>query len=212
MKRTILGLVAWILLATVPASSSLADSQAVRATGKYVMGDHDSKADARKMALDDVKGAIQTLRGGDPSAAKEKLDAILARDPDNLHAILIRARALGDLGKYAEALADLDRALALEPNQARAHMGRGQLLIKTGDTEGALKSFTEALSLDPKNARGYYFTGMAQMKLKRPRIAFRYLDRACRMGDDKACEKTEEMAKRSKAMQMRPRKITMPAK
>jgi len=60
-----------------------------------------------------------------------------------------RGRALGNLGRYAEALAAFDKALSLDPNLAFAWNGKGASLANLQRFTEALEAYAKAIELDP---------------------------------------------------------------
>lgn len=72
---------------------------------------------------------------GDPEKAKDYLDKVLKRDPDNPEALGARASANFRLGNNAAACADAEAALAGNPNHQEA-FGVGQLACAGGKVSG----------------------------------------------------------------------------
>src|SRR5262249_2378545 len=63
----------------------------------------------------------------------------------------LRAMALNQLGRGAEAGRALHDALAQDPENAVTHANQGWTALQTGDAKKALEHFREALRLDPTN-------------------------------------------------------------
>ncbi|MGH9815012.1 MAG: tetratricopeptide repeat protein [Candidatus Acidiferrales bacterium] len=108
--------------------------------------------------------ATHAERFADPHARAEQADreatATLARVPDNVDALVARARARLQLGKQQESLADFERAAALDPARvdvraqlALAHAGAGRF------AEVKVAADT-ALALDPQNPAAHYALGL----------------------------------------------------
>lgn len=74
---------------------------------------------------------------------------------DPVDARLCRARALGDLGRNAEALEALDTLIAEEPGCGPAYAARGAIHQIEGDFDAARADFRHALEIMPRNAETY---------------------------------------------------------
>jgi tetratricopeptide (TPR) repeat protein len=84
--------------------------------------------------------ALIALRGGDPEAALEHLDALPSGDGDGAR-LRNRAVALEQLGRYGEALESLELALSARPDDPRLALARGIVRFKDRRPERALESF-----------------------------------------------------------------------
>jgi tetratricopeptide (TPR) repeat protein len=73
----------------------------------------------------------------------------LAIDPEHVGAINVRARALVQLGRDADADATLAQALRHDPENATTHANLGWALLQRGEVERAQAGFLEALRLAP---------------------------------------------------------------
>jgi tetratricopeptide (TPR) repeat protein len=75
----------------------------------------------------------------------------LAFDPQHAGCTNLRAMALVQLGRRAEAAQALGSALAENPEDAFTHANQGWAYLHQGDQEKALEHFREALRLDAEN-------------------------------------------------------------
>jgi tetratricopeptide (TPR) repeat protein len=75
----------------------------------------------------------------------------LARNPNHVLALNLRAESHWYGGSLREAVADYTRSLELKPNDLSALMGRGQVLMELGDFEEALQNLNSALSFVDEN-------------------------------------------------------------
>ena len=73
----------------------------------------------------------------------------LAFDPEHVQANNVRAMALVNLGRRAEAGATIGRALARDPEDAFTHANQGWALLHDRKPKEAMEHFREALRLDP---------------------------------------------------------------
>ncbi len=113
-----------------------------------------------KLAIDDVEKASLYLRedvradllgglalGGMERwpAALNAMNLVLIIEPDNGLALMVRAKALYDLGRYSHAVVDLNRVIEQEPNRADAFELRGDCYEKLGEYELAQIDFGSAI-------------------------------------------------------------------
>ena len=107
-------------------------------------------------------------------------------DPAHAYAHLNRGIALGELGRYEEALTAFDRATQLLPDEAWTHYNRGWTLAALGRHEDALAAFDRAVQLLPEEARAHYNRGWALGKLGRHEEALAAYDQAIQLDPDNA--------------------------
>jgi tetratricopeptide (TPR) repeat protein len=93
-------------------------------------------------------GHVAMARSNWPEAL-DAADQSLALDAQHLGARNLRAMALTQLGRKAEAEATLGEALAEDPEDAVAHANQGWVSLHKSDPDKALEHFREALRLDP---------------------------------------------------------------
>jgi tetratricopeptide (TPR) repeat protein len=90
--------------------------------------------------------ASAALAGGSPDIALNVTNGILAKEPDNVPALLSQADAFNALNRSTEAKSSYARALVAEPGSVAAQIGLARL----------------ALSSDPEQAQGLFLTALAQ--------------------------------------------------
>lgn len=108
----------------------------------------------------DYKGAIALL------------DRLLAADPKNAKALVLRGDAKDDLGDPASALADYNAALVINPDYAYAYATRCDTQNELDHYDDAVNDCTRALSLDSSDelalrarSLAYYFRGDYELAL-----------------------------------------------
>ncbi|MDA8051444.1 MAG: tetratricopeptide repeat protein [Rhodospirillales bacterium] len=94
--------------------------------------------------------ADAALRGGDPSLALHVADAVLARQPTNVEALLREGDALAALGRTDEAALSYQHVLALEPGSRAARIGLGRIRLKS-DPAQAERLFAEVVRAHPND-------------------------------------------------------------
>jgi Flp pilus assembly protein TadD len=90
----------------------------------------------------------------------------LAREPDDVSFLLVRADALAALGRANDADAAYRRVLAADGDSVEARMGLGRLALTTNPT-AAETLFLEVLAKEPRNAKALSNLGIARDLLGR---------------------------------------------
>jgi tetratricopeptide (TPR) repeat protein len=93
--------------------------------------------------------AALDFQSGDRQRAYALVDEVLAKQPQNTDALLLKAQLLVRDGKLDEALATVRQAIANDPRSAQAQYALGRLLVAQRDSQGAMSAFSEALKLNP---------------------------------------------------------------
>lgn len=101
------------------------------------------------------------LANGQALAAVEKLEAHLARNPDDAAALGRLGEAYANLARWRRARDACERAIERDPLQLGAHFVLGMVLEHSGDEAGALRSFKRVVYLD----RGHVLAHMALASL-----------------------------------------------
>lgn len=94
--------------------------------------------------------AVEALRRGDPRAAREAFEKVVAAgkaDPSTFVGIAFACRAQGDA---AAAMQALDRALALEPRNIQALIVKADFLAAAGDVRSATAFYRAAVQAAPR--------------------------------------------------------------
>jgi len=113
-----------------------------------------------------VDAATAALRDGSPQAALRIDDAILAKDPRNVAALLNRGDAQAALQRSGPAAESYTDALRADPGSVVARIGLGRLRLAA--SPGAAESlFLEASQRDPRNAVAWNDLGIARDLLGR---------------------------------------------
>ena len=92
------------------------------------------------------------LQSGDRQHAYALVDEVLAKEPQNTDALLLKAQLLVSDGKVDEALTVVRQAVQNDPRSAQAQYALGRLLVRQRDSQDAMNAFNEALKLNPNLA------------------------------------------------------------
>jgi Flp pilus assembly protein TadD len=106
--------------------------------------------------------ADELLASGDASASLVLIDRVLEEDPDSQSAREIRARALFDAGRYAEAAEAFAACLEAAPADDYAHYGAGLSLWRLQEFPQARDHLAMAAVMRPD--RSEYAQALGQVK------------------------------------------------
>jgi tetratricopeptide (TPR) repeat protein len=109
-----------------------------------------NQSDAAASA-DTRRAAIQYARAGREDGHK-LVDAVLARDPKNVQALLVKTRFLMSEGKFDQALTTAQSAAAADPRSIQAHYLMGTVFRAKRRTPEAIGAFEEVLKINPRAA------------------------------------------------------------
>jgi Flp pilus assembly protein TadD len=104
--------------------------------------------------------ASAALAGGSPNIALNVTNDILAKEPNNVPALLSQGDAFSALGRLQEAKASYARALAADPESSMAQIELGRLALSS-DPAQAQVLFLHALRHDPSNKTALNDLGIA---------------------------------------------------
>lgn len=94
--------------------------------------------------------ADAAMSGGSPDLALNVSNAMLAKDPGNVPALLSQGNALSALGRMPEAEASYGKVLAIAPGSVSAQIGLGRLRLRS-DPAQAVSLFSGVLQREPRN-------------------------------------------------------------
>src|SRR5687767_2396386 len=83
--------------------------------------------------------------------AQDTAKEVLAKEPQNVNALILSANSLAGLQNFAAAIEQLEKAVRIEPNNLTAHINLGNLLIKQNRMADAEKILLQAKALDPRH-------------------------------------------------------------
>lgn len=86
-------------------------------------------------------------------------------DPANVTALMEKVNALGNLGKYEEAITYADKVLVMDQNHTGALNAKGYALGNLGKGEEAITYFDKVLAIYPNDTNAFSQKRMAQDEL-----------------------------------------------
>lgn len=95
-----------------------------------------------------LKAGQMLLLGRRFEDAKARADRILANDPKNVQAQILRGSALAGLKDLVSAIAQIEEAIHLDPERSSTYDSLGALQLANGNREGAEEAFTKAVQID----------------------------------------------------------------
>ena len=116
--------------------------------------------------------------------ARSSYDKALEIKPDSYGAWNNRGNALGNLGRWEEAIASYNKALEIKPEDDEAWYYRGYALGNLGRWEDAIASFDKALEIKPDYHEAWYIRGVALVNLGRIEDAIASFDKALKFKPD----------------------------
>lgn len=96
-----------------------------------------------------IAQAMNDQTHGDHEAALAKVQAVIARQPRQVKALLLAGQSELMLERYADCVKTLSSLLSIEPGHAMALSNRGVAHESLGDLAAALKDYNAAVRLEP---------------------------------------------------------------
>lgn len=123
------------------------------------------EVDKAQAAAPDFDGTILAVSqmqqiDGKAAEAEATVDALLARDPANLEALLQKGELRGAAGDPAAALALFERVLSERENDTRARLGKVASLITLGRAAEAEPEIDAVIAVRPNNPLAAYFKAL----------------------------------------------------
>jgi len=98
-----------------------------------------------------LKAAQMLLLARQFQDAKTRADGILANDPRNVQALIVRGNALAGLNDLDGAIGQLEDAVTIDPDRTGVYGSLGVLQLAKGDAQAAEDAFTRAVAIDRKS-------------------------------------------------------------
>ena len=139
------------------------DAEVGLATAYQELGDYAKAAASLSRAADlkpddldlQLRAGSMRLLSRSYEDAKGAADRVLARQPSNTVALLLRANALAGLTDIDSAVKQIEQAIALEPGRAELYTNLGSIHSAGHKREEAEAAFKRAIAIAPKEPRVY---------------------------------------------------------
>ena len=99
-----------------------------------------------------LKATQLLLLAGRFDDGKARAGALLAKNPKDVDALLLRANAMAALKDPAGAIAEIEEAMKASPNDSRTFVSLGAVRMRSGEAKEAEAAFRNAIALDPSSA------------------------------------------------------------
>jgi tetratricopeptide (TPR) repeat protein len=132
------------------------------------------QASSRPEGFAPARLRLASLGWGDRAAAEKLVEEVLARQPNQLDALLVRTRLRLADNKLDDALAVVDAAVKAHPESSQAHLVLGQVYVRRGQPDQARTAFNAALRINPRFA-------LAEIELARLHMGAGQFDEAERL-------------------------------
>jgi putative PEP-CTERM system TPR-repeat lipoprotein len=127
---------------------------------------------------------------GQPAAALEKLQDVLAVAPEHLPSLLLAGTVQYSLGAYKQSEQYLKQALVKKPGDAHASRLLVSILLANGEPNRAMAALGRALANGPNDPRVLALAGETYMQLKDYQKASEYFQKASELAPDRPWVRT----------------------
>ncbi|MEL7369474.1 MAG: tetratricopeptide repeat protein, partial [Myxococcota bacterium] len=131
-------------------------------------------------------GAVAAAESGDAQRGLQMIEPVLARDPNNVDALIARARVYVKLDDIAKGFIDLDKARSIAPDDARIPLREAQFNNDLGKFNDARKMLRRAVRIADDNPRPFIDQGRLELKLGNVDAAYDSAQRAVETAPDDA--------------------------
>jgi putative PEP-CTERM system TPR-repeat lipoprotein len=98
-----------------------------------------------------LKAATLLLGGGQFEDAQTRIDGVLAREPQNIEAITLKAGALAGLKNLDAAIEQMEEAIRLDPSRGATYTNMALLRMARGESDDARTALEKAVEVDPNS-------------------------------------------------------------
>ena len=117
---------------------------------------------------------------GKTAEAHKQVDGVLAQNPKNVSALLMKARFFMAENKMNEALTRVQTAVAEDTRSAGGQYLLGTILATTGDADGATAAFSEVLKINPRATAAQMQLAQLNMAKGSSKAAVEYAEQAAK--------------------------------
>ena len=105
--------------------------------------------------------AVEYFEAGDVSAARDVLEQLITKVPDDPQILNYLAVTTHQTGNSSQARELFERAVQVEPNFVEAWRNLGNLTHEMGEFDQAIKAFSRLCKLTPKESSSFICLGHA---------------------------------------------------
>ncbi|HEV8060887.1 MAG TPA: tetratricopeptide repeat protein [Gemmataceae bacterium] len=128
-----------------------------------------------------LESAVQNVQSRNYAVAEKLFDALLAKQPDSVQALVGRGSCLLNRKAFEKALVDFTAACKLDPKNVAAWVGRGSANAEMQQWNEAGLAYNEALKLDSRSADAYVGRGGVRLSQGEIEKALADYDQALRV-------------------------------
>lgn len=114
----------------------------------------------------------------------EELNRYIARNPNDVYALIDRGLIYYDTGQYDKAVGDYSKALHLDPYNLDAYYFRGMTYGKMREYDRAVRDFRAAIDIDPYFVDAYRMLGFTYYEMRQYEQALELYDYALELAPD----------------------------
>lgn len=141
----------------------LAEAYALQGNTAAAFGEYVRAADLLDAAEVQLKAGSLLMLAGRYEDAKARADAVLAKQPDDTAALILRANAMAGLKDLDGAARDMERAIAADPNRGLSYASLGAIELLRGNTAEAEAAYLKAVESAPASAAAHLALGAYRM-------------------------------------------------
>ncbi|PZW46785.1 putative PEP-CTERM system TPR-repeat lipoprotein [Humitalea rosea] len=139
-----------------------------RALAQLALGRKDEARETAELAVRLAPGATQpelaaaavAAATGDRAGAEARVDAVLARDPASIDALVRKGVLLLDRNEARAAAETFGRIVAIAPGNVPARLRRAEILLRLNQAAEAKQDIDAALAVLPGSVAGHYLRAM----------------------------------------------------
>lgn len=145
----------------------------------------------RGAAIDLVHNGHQFYQQNEYSPALERFNFAAECDPSYSEIYYWRGVLLARQGNLSEAQQDLERAVELNPRHFESYRSLDWVLAKQGKWDAVVEFWNRFLALEPNHAKAYLERGGTFYHKGDLKRAFQDAQKACQLGEQEACARSE---------------------
>jgi len=127
-----------------------------------------TKPDYVPALLADIR---QTATNKDMPSATSKIDALLAKHPNNPEALLMKGNLLGNEGNLEKGLELFRKAIEAKPTYIAAHSAAIGALLQANKVDEAIKQLEALKKIAPKHPQSYFYDAQLNYQRKEYKLA-----------------------------------------